>query len=152
MQNWTRMTKDGEEKLVHPGNVNNHKRFGWMVVPEVKAPLAVQPVSTETAAPGVLPERVAALDRFTRMLASARKKPEGATAKIFERLGVVIVDPPGDVEPWPPHVLMAQVIDALAKMPDSALRMAFIVGLFGRSGSYASELIAERVQALAGEQ
>jgi hypothetical protein len=32
--NWIKMIKGEEEKLVHPGNVGNHKRFGWLVFGE----------------------------------------------------------------------------------------------------------------------
>lgn len=27
---WVEMVKSGESKLVHPGNVVNHERFGWV--------------------------------------------------------------------------------------------------------------------------
>lgn len=28
---WVEMVKDGEEKLVHPGNVQNHLKAGWVL-------------------------------------------------------------------------------------------------------------------------
>lgn len=31
MKNWILMVKGDEQKLVHPGNVDNHKRAGWTV-------------------------------------------------------------------------------------------------------------------------
>jgi len=52
MSNWILMTKGEEQKLVHPGNVNNHLRAGWCRVEEhskeeskVAEPL---PVAVET--------------------------------------------------------------------------------------------------------
>ncbi len=36
MNNWIKMIKGEEEKLVHPGNVGNHKRFGWKVPGEAE--------------------------------------------------------------------------------------------------------------------
>ncbi len=43
---WVVMTKDGEEKLVHPGNVKAHENVGW-----VRKVSAEQSVSVETPAP-----------------------------------------------------------------------------------------------------
>ncbi len=43
---WVEMTKGGEEKLVHPGNVKAHENAGWAR----KAPVD-QAVSAETPAP-----------------------------------------------------------------------------------------------------
>jgi hypothetical protein len=31
MNDWILMVKGDEQKLVHPGNVDNHKRAGWTV-------------------------------------------------------------------------------------------------------------------------
>ncbi len=42
---WVVMTKDGEEKLVHPGNVKAHENVGWVL----KTPVE-QTVSAETPA------------------------------------------------------------------------------------------------------
>lgn len=59
MNEWILMVKDGEEKLVHPGNVDNHERFGWKYVQspatepeeEVPAEEPVEPIeSIEPAA------------------------------------------------------------------------------------------------------
>ncbi len=43
---WVVMTKDGEEKLVHPGNVKAHETVGW-----VRKVSAEQSVSAETPQP-----------------------------------------------------------------------------------------------------
>ncbi len=43
---WVVMTKDGEDKLVHPGNVKAHENVGWVR----KTPVE-QTVSVETPAP-----------------------------------------------------------------------------------------------------
>ncbi len=58
MADWVLMTKGEEEKLVHPGNVDNHIRAGWQlkvaadetVVVETHAELQVQPEAEETVA------------------------------------------------------------------------------------------------------
>ena len=31
-KDWIKMVKAGEEKSVHPGNVENHRRMGWLIV------------------------------------------------------------------------------------------------------------------------
>jgi len=47
---WVEMVKDGEEKLVHPGNVKAHEDAGWAL-----KVLADQPVAVET--PASVPEK-----------------------------------------------------------------------------------------------
>jgi len=44
MSDWILMTKGDEEKLVHPGNVDNHLRAGWgyAELPVVEAPVVEQ--------------------------------------------------------------------------------------------------------------
>ena len=49
MNQWVKMIKGEEEKLVHPGNVDNHIRAGWELV-ETHAELEVQPEAEETVA------------------------------------------------------------------------------------------------------
>lgn len=41
--NWVIMTKGTEEKFVHPGNVENHERAGWVRKEPPAAELEVQP-------------------------------------------------------------------------------------------------------------
>ncbi len=57
---WVWMVKGGEEKLVHPGNVENHERAGWTVkYPPTPAAVDVidEPsVAAEPAAPSVAVE------------------------------------------------------------------------------------------------
>lgn len=131
---------------VHALAVKAHEAIGYKVTGPYMAP------EPEADGDEINEVRAAALKRFAQTLETARKKPKGAIAKRFEQMGVVITDPPGEAEPWPPHVLMARVIDALAKESASVARNDVLVELFGKSGSYANELVAERMQALAGEQ
>ena len=50
--NWVLMTKGGEQKLVHPGNVGNHIRFGWSRVEDGDAePEIVEEIEEETLTP-----------------------------------------------------------------------------------------------------
>ena len=58
-QQWIKMTKGGEEKLVHPGNVENHERFGW-----VRTTLATPP--SEAVAPVEAPTEESPSSAFGR--------------------------------------------------------------------------------------
>ena len=158
--NWVKMTKGDEEKLVHPGNVNNHLRFGWALKNEqapdlsvsVETPEGEGAVETATSAPAPLdvnadaPDlaREAALAKFGRVLESARKHPKGICAKTFDALQVNIQDPPGPAGPWPVHVLMANTIDALAKITKPDQQAGLIAALFGKSAEYARSLVESR--------
>lgn len=135
---------------VHALVVKAHEAIGYKVTGPYVSP--AQQEDGGESSPLDSPERAAALKRFAQTLETARKKPTDPIAKRFEQMGIVIADPPGEAEPWPPHVLMAQVIDALAQEPASIQKNVVLVELFGKSGSYINELVSERMQSLAGEQ
>ncbi len=82
MQNWILIKKGDEEKLVHPGNVTNHIRFGWERVvaeePTTEVVPAAAPVETEVIAESKPVET-----------AKQRKDREKAEAKIIAEINAV---------------------------------------------------------------
>ena len=132
------MRKAGGEMIegVHQDAVKDHERLGYRLVVEPAPSQAEKPAPDES-------EREQALERFTSALNAARKKPGSAQARFFESLGVDIMDPPGPAEPWPPHVLMANTIDALAQV-EPEKQATLIATLFGKSSDYAQHLVDER--------
>lgn len=76
MNGWILMVKDEEEKLVHPGNVENHKRAGW----------AVKSVEQETLQASNLPENPISADvveavEQVRPASEAEEKPKRRSRK-----------------------------------------------------------------------
>lgn len=65
---WVEMVKDDESKLVHPGNVVNHERFGWVR----KVPV----VSTVADTALSLPELAEALDEHAAQAAAVSVETE----------------------------------------------------------------------------
>ncbi|RPI95371.1 MAG: hypothetical protein EHM40_03215 [Chloroflexi bacterium] len=67
---WVEMTKDGEEKPVHPGNVKAHENAGWARKVPIDQPVAVETPAPEqpTAVESKVPEK--------KTKGSGRKKAE----------------------------------------------------------------------------
>ena len=80
MSEWILMTKDGEEKLVHPGNVANHERFGW----ERAQATEDKPVEqAEPVEPVVEPSEKPVLDEVAEPAAEEVPAVESKTEEIF---------------------------------------------------------------------
>jgi len=75
---WVQMKKGGELKLVHPGNVINHERFGWvrMSPVAVETPVKPEPEAAESEAPSVEESAPS-----THEMLAAVEKPKGKKSK-----------------------------------------------------------------------
>jgi hypothetical protein len=81
MSEWIAMVKDGEEKMVHPANVDNHKRAGWNPVapesaPEPKAEMDTMPMIDVEPEPEPEPEITAEWESESKPEPETEPDPE----------------------------------------------------------------------------
>lgn len=75
---WVQMKKGNEMKLVHPGNVVNHERFGWERVTPVSAETPVDPEREPAESE---PPVEAETEPSTHEILAAVEKPKGKRSK-----------------------------------------------------------------------
>jgi len=139
MEKWIKMFKDGEEKLVHPGNVRNHQRFGWFIAEESQ-PVA-EAITVEEPAAGAENASAAVDDQaqakaLTQLSGSMLKaiKPSSAQAKAFAILEVSIVDEFG--KPREVETVAVETMEGLSKIADLPELGRLAVTLFGKSAGF----------------
>ena len=130
------MQKANGERIegVHEDAVEDHKRLGYKLVgPEMAQP-ATKPADDDPDAFFV------PLERFGRVLETARKKPGSAQAKAFAELKIDLSSK------ILPAQIMSNSIDALVAVTEPAHRDVLKVALFGKEAEYVDELIRQALE------